>query len=189
MQIRQDPEIICKPQPATVDPVGWGVCAEWNGHNESVGSNCGEDISDATMLRRHDEGLRKMRDNWAIIQQLKVDTQMDAEPSHRKAGAELTMQDRYFMSASSSVRHYRTYGHSIEPMQSRPPNGDDDYLGNMPSSFPHTIGERLAESYIAENRAPLSGTNGYSHHKVVKKRGRPPKQTPRGCDFFQQINR
>eukprot|EP01039_Chlorochromonas_danica_P006110 gene6110-6727_t len=125
-----------------------------------------EDITDEAMLARHDRVLRNMRERWATIQQLKLETRKDfVGGTGKKAGGGGNAGENSSLS-TSSVRHFRTYGNGGTP-------GAD-----CPSSLPDELVEKGVNGNGVINRT-VSAVGVTIAPKVVKKRGRPPK-LPRG---------
>lgn len=137
---------------------------------EDVQENDGqdeEDITDEAMLLRHDRVLRNMRERWATIQQLKLETRKDfVGGTVNKAGGGGNSGENSSL-ATSSVRHFRTYGNGVTP-------GTD-----CPSTLPDELDEKGGNGDGVINRTGTAAAGVAIAPKVVKKRGRPPK-LPRG---------
>ena len=136
----------------------------------------GEDTDDDVYLAKHDSVLRKMREKWALMQQLKMETRKDTIPpasSNKKyentKSPHRLQKTTHVMTNSTSKGSLKLIAKDIDdPGKSR---GERLSRKRPFSSFSiNNIGHALPSSQPQRNQSPI---NKEPH--IAKKRGRPPK--------------
>jgi hypothetical protein len=125
-----------------------------------------EDVSDESMLARHEHGLRSMRERWTMIHRLKTETRRD-NTYQKRQNIEGSQRSPY---ASSSIRHYRTYGNnSTNPLE----DGFSSARDSVDTMFFDCDGANIYVDDDGDNSIDTS--RNVDSGKSSKKRGRPPK--------------